>query len=125
MVYKYVDPKFPNPHGVSDTDFIIYGYTPSLALAVIGAVIFGLYGLIAIWLIMRPRRAGAILTLIGAIFELVGYICRCLSAKVRLHGSIKTLKLEIKRNRLHAVTFRAILSTQHFDSEGPSASYSL
>lgn len=37
----YVDPDFPNPGHPNDTDIIIYGYTPSLALACTAAAFFG------------------------------------------------------------------------------------
>ena len=37
----YVDPNFPNPGHPNDTDIIIYGYTPSLALACTAAAFFG------------------------------------------------------------------------------------
>ncbi|KAJ5841574.1 hypothetical protein N7534_011404 [Penicillium rubens] len=41
--YGYVDPNFPNPGGERDTPVIIYGYTPSIALAAFAAAWFFLH----------------------------------------------------------------------------------
>jgi len=51
----YVDPKFPNPNKAGDTDIIIYGYIPSLALAVVGAVSFFSCAVAAVGLLYRFR----------------------------------------------------------------------
>ena len=80
----YVDPNFPNPNGPNDVDIIIYGYHPSIILAVLGVVVFGLLSLITLLLIIRSKRrkAFAILVLVGTLMEVVGYVSRCLSSKV-------------------------------------------
>lgn len=53
----YVDPNFPNPNKSGDTDIIIYGYIPSLALAVAGAVSFFCCAVAAVGLLYRFRSA--------------------------------------------------------------------
>ena len=84
MPVDFVDPGFPNPGGTGDTRVIIYGYRPSLTLGIIGSLLFGIYVVAAVLCLLRPRRAGAILLLIGVTFEVVGYVCRCLSSQVRI-----------------------------------------
>ncbi len=88
MPELYVVPGHPCPNGPSDTDIVIYGYVPSTALAVVGTVIFGLYAVFAFWLMVRPRRAGAILIIFGVMFEAVGFIMRALSSQVRWLASL-------------------------------------
>lgn len=51
----YVDPNFPNPMGPGDTSIIIYGYTPALSLAVVGAASFGICAVALIALLIRVR----------------------------------------------------------------------
>ncbi|KAK9824890.1 hypothetical protein WJX74_003585 [Apatococcus lobatus] len=82
MPVSYVDVNFPNPGRDGDTRFIIYGYRPSISLGIVGSIFFGAYGIASLCALIRPRRAGAILLLIGVLFEVVGYICRCLSSQV-------------------------------------------
>lgn len=36
----YIDPNFPNPNQPGDASIIIYGYTPSFVLAILGCVLF-------------------------------------------------------------------------------------
>lgn len=36
----YIDPNFPNPNQPGDASIIIYGYTPSFILAILGCVLF-------------------------------------------------------------------------------------
>lgn len=49
----YIDPNFPNPGREDDTSVIIYGYTPVLSFAVVGAISFGLLAVAAIALLIR------------------------------------------------------------------------
>ncbi|KAK2590953.1 hypothetical protein QQS21_011372 [Conoideocrella luteorostrata] len=80
-VQYYIDPNFPNPGGKWDTRIIIYGYTPSFALAVFAVAWFLLLSVIHTALTIRTRRWWWIPVSVGLIFEVVGYIARCLSAK--------------------------------------------
>jgi hypothetical protein len=81
----YIDPSFPPPggEGSGDTPIIIYGYTPSVALAILAVVIFGVYSIAALYLTVTTRRkAVASVLLVGTVMEVVGYIARALSGKV-------------------------------------------
>ena len=53
---NFVDPNRPNPNGSDDASFIIYGYVPSLVLAVIGVVFYGLCLLGTLAIFVRLRR---------------------------------------------------------------------
>ena len=53
---NFVDPNRPNPNGSDDASFIIYGYVPSLVLAVIGVVFYGLCLLGTLAIFVRIRR---------------------------------------------------------------------
>ena len=78
----YVDPSFPNPNGPDDTSIIIYGYTPSIALAALAAIWFFIHLLVHTAQTFRLRNCWWWLTFcVGLIFEVIGYISRSLSAK--------------------------------------------
>ncbi|KAH8177161.1 RTA1 like protein [Sarocladium implicatum] len=77
----YVDPDFPNPNGDWDTPIIIYGYTPSFALAVFAAAWFALLFIAHLYQTIRHRSWWFIVFPVGLVFEIVGYIARSLSAK--------------------------------------------
>ncbi|KAM5342155.1 hypothetical protein ACJ41O_015186 [Fusarium nematophilum] len=77
----YVDPDFPNPDGPMDTPIIIYGYTPSFALAVFAAVWFSIFFIVHSAQTIRYRTWWFIPFAVGLGLEVVGYIGRCLSAK--------------------------------------------
>ena len=77
----YVDPKFPNPHGEWDTPIIIYGYTPSLALAAVAAVWFFLLTALHTMQTIRYKSWWWTPVSVGLTFEIVGYVARSLSAK--------------------------------------------
>jgi hypothetical protein len=78
----YVDPNFPDPGGPQDVPVIIYGYTPSFALAVFATVFFTLSLIIHVWQVLRYRCWYFITVPVGLVFEIVGYINRILSARV-------------------------------------------
>ncbi|KAK9813776.1 hypothetical protein WJX73_008822 [Symbiochloris irregularis] len=79
----YVDPNFPNPNGPGDASIIIYGYTPSLVLGVIGAVYFGLVSAATLAGILKLSWDTLIFLLgFGTVMEVVGYIFRCLSSQI-------------------------------------------
>ncbi|KAM0256877.1 hypothetical protein ACHAQJ_004698 [Trichoderma viride] len=77
----YIDPNFPNPNGKSDVPVIIYGYTPSFALAVFAAVWFSLMLAIHLTQTIRHRSWWFVPFSVGLLFEIVGYIARSLSAE--------------------------------------------
>lgn len=79
--FGYVDPNFPNPGGKNDTSVIIYGYTPSIAIAAFAAAWF-LFHLITHTVQNSKYRSWYWMTFsTGLIFEIIGYIARSLSAK--------------------------------------------
>lgn len=82
MSRGYVDPNFSNPMGPNDAGIVIYGYTPALALAVIGAVTFGTSTLLHLAQVLRYRTWYFAIIIVGAAMEVVGYIFRALSSQV-------------------------------------------
>lgn len=80
-VQGYRDPNFPNPDGDMDTPIIIYGYTPSFALAMVAVVWFFLSFIFHLGQTIRYRSWWFIPFSVGLGFEVVGYIARSLSAK--------------------------------------------
>lgn len=80
-VQGYVDPNFPNPKGPNDASIIIYGYTPSLALGILGAVLFAIATALHAWLLFRYRTWYFTPILVGTIMEIIGYIFRILSSQ--------------------------------------------
>lgn len=82
-VQGYIDPNWPNPNGDGDAPIIIYGYTPSAALAILGAVLFALSTVAHVAQLIIHRPCWYFTTVcIGAAFEVVGYIFRSFSAKI-------------------------------------------
>ncbi|KAK0618824.1 RTA1 like protein-domain-containing protein [Immersiella caudata] len=77
----YVDPNWPFPGGPNDAPVIIYGYTPSFALALLGVIIFFIFTVVHIWKLFRYRSWYFTTFAIGLAFEVVGYVARTLSAK--------------------------------------------
>lgn len=82
MARGYIDPAFPNPMGPNDASIIIYGYTPALALAVVGAVTFGLSTLFHLAQMLRYRTWYFSIIIVGAAMEVVGYIFRACSSQI-------------------------------------------
>ncbi|KAH9880774.1 hypothetical protein IAQ61_001068 [Plenodomus lingam] len=78
----YVDPNWPPPGGDGNTSVIIYGYTPSFALGVLGCVLFFVAGLAHGWQLLKYRSWYFSTMMIGIGFEIVGYTFRILSARV-------------------------------------------
>lgn len=79
--HGYVDPNWPNPGGPNDVPVIIYGYTPSFALAVLADVIFFIFFIIHLWQVARYRSWYFVTFPIGLVLEVVGYVARTLSAR--------------------------------------------
>ncbi|KAL9944755.1 hypothetical protein D7B24_006681 [Verticillium nonalfalfae] len=77
----HTDPNFPPPTGEWDTPVIIYGYTPSFALAVLAAVLFLLLAIVHLWQSLRYKSYYFLTFPIGLVLEVVGYVPRALSAK--------------------------------------------
>ncbi|KAK0668173.1 RTA1 like protein-domain-containing protein [Cercophora samala] len=84
----YVDPNWPFPGGPNDAPVIIYGYTPSFALALLATILFCLYFVAHLFQVVRYRTVYFCTFPIGLAFEIVGYIARCLSAKVNPYNLI-------------------------------------
>ncbi|KAI4221482.1 MAG: hypothetical protein L6R36_006875 [Xanthoria steineri] len=77
----YVDPNIPNPNGEGDAPIIIYGYTPTLALAVLAIVLFGLLLLFHAFRLYTTRLyAFSILLVFTTLCEVVGYVFRLRSS---------------------------------------------
>ncbi|KAF3002419.1 hypothetical protein E8E13_003513 [Curvularia kusanoi] len=77
----YIDPNWPPPGGDGDATIIIYGYTPNFALCVLALVLFSILGLAHGWQLSKYRTWYFSTTMIGIVFEIIGYIARTLSAK--------------------------------------------
>lgn len=84
----YVDPNWPFPGGPNDAPVIIYGYTPSFALAILGTILFFLFFVIHIVQLVRHRSWYFTTFAVGLLFEIVGYIARTMSAKVNPYNLI-------------------------------------
>ncbi|KAI9820107.1 MAG: hypothetical protein M1832_003814 [Thelocarpon impressellum] len=84
----YIDPNFPNPNTENDAPIIIYGYTPSFVLAVLGVAIFALSTLVHLFQVVKYRTWYFIPIVVGSAMEVVGYAFRCLSAKVSPYNII-------------------------------------
>ncbi|MCJ1242413.1 hypothetical protein MMC14_010421, partial [Varicellaria rhodocarpa] len=78
----YVSQTFHDPNGPNDAEIIIYGYIPSLALAVIAVVTFALSTLSHIGQVARYKTWFFILFIVGCAIEVVGYVFRSLSSRI-------------------------------------------
>ncbi|MCJ1462418.1 hypothetical protein MMC07_001019 [Pseudocyphellaria aurata] len=77
----YVDPSIPNPNGPDDAPIIIYGYTPTLALAVLALVLYALaLALHSIRLYRHRLWAFSVLCILTTVCEIVGYAFRLRSS---------------------------------------------
>lgn len=64
----WVDPNWPSPGGDGDASIIIYGYTPSFALAVLGCVLFLIAGIAHSWQLFKYRSWYFSTMLVGILF---------------------------------------------------------
>ncbi|PPJ56726.1 hypothetical protein CBER1_08664 [Cercospora berteroae] len=80
-VQGYVDPNFPNPMGPNDATIVIYGYTPALAVGVLGVALFFTAAVAHLYLLVRHRTWYFTPMLVGTIMEIVGYTFRLLSSQ--------------------------------------------
>ncbi|KAJ3006682.1 hypothetical protein HKX48_009533 [Thoreauomyces humboldtii] len=78
----YIDPNFPNPLGPGDASIIIYGYTPSFALAVIASALFFLSLVVHLIQVVRYRTPYFSVLSIGLGLEVLGYVFRALSSRL-------------------------------------------
>ncbi|KAF7509816.1 hypothetical protein GJ744_007511 [Endocarpon pusillum] len=84
----YVDPNFPSPGGPDDATVIIYGYRPSLALGILGAVLFGLAFFGHSYRLFQYRTWYFTPVMLGTAMEVVGYAFRLLSSQVNPYSVI-------------------------------------
>jgi hypothetical protein len=66
-----------------DDEFRLYHYTPSLALAIISTVVFGILTIAHIHRMIRTRSWFCIPFIVGGIFETLGYVGRIISSNNR------------------------------------------
>jgi hypothetical protein len=64
----YIDPNWPPPGGEGDARIIIYGYTPSFALGVLGCVLFFIAGISHVWQLFRYRTWYFSTMIVGILF---------------------------------------------------------
>jgi len=64
----YIDPNWPPPNGPGDATIIIYGYTPSIALGVLGCILFLLAGLLHTWQLLKYRSWWFSSVVVGIVF---------------------------------------------------------
>ncbi|KAK3113973.1 hypothetical protein LTR53_008180 [Teratosphaeriaceae sp. CCFEE 6253] len=81
MAEGYIDPNFPNPMGPHDATIVIYGYTPSLALAALAIALFVVATILHAWLVLKHRTWSFVPMVVGTALEVVGYIFRLLSSQ--------------------------------------------
>ncbi|KXT15949.1 hypothetical protein AC579_1420 [Pseudocercospora musae] len=77
----YIDPNFPNPVGPNDATIIIYGYTPSSLVGVLGVVLFAIATVAHLYLLIRHRTWYFTPMMVGTAMEVVGYVFRLLSSQ--------------------------------------------
>lgn len=64
----WIDPNWPPPGGDGDATIIIYGYTPSFALGVLGCVLFFIGGLAHGWQLFKYRSWYFSTMMVGIVF---------------------------------------------------------
>lgn len=64
----FIDPNWPPPGGDGDATIIIYGYTPSFALGVLGCVLFFVAGLAHGWQLVKWRTWWFSTMMVGIVF---------------------------------------------------------
>ncbi|KAI9842769.1 MAG: hypothetical protein M1837_006952 [Sclerophora amabilis] len=96
----YVDPNFPNPNGPQDVSVIIYGhvglllytpgreYTPSLAVGLLGVILFALSTIVHVYQLFRYRTWYFTPIIVGTIMEVVGYVFRICSSQLSPYNLI-------------------------------------
>jgi len=92
----YVDPNWPAPDREDDAPYIIYGFTPSFALALVGIVLFTIAFVVHAIQVAYHRCWYFVPMVIACLFEIVGYVVRCLSASKFPHINIFELRTDCK-----------------------------
>ena len=64
----YIDPNFPNPNGPGDATIVIYGYTPSIIVGILGCVLFLLAGILHTWQLFKYKTWYFSTVIIGIAF---------------------------------------------------------
>jgi hypothetical protein len=77
----WIDPNWPPPGGDGDATIIIYGYTPSFALGVLGCVLFFVAGIAHGWQLARYKTWWFSTMMVGIAFV----------SSTWLHGIAKVL----------------------------------
>ncbi|KAE9364838.1 hypothetical protein N431DRAFT_111625 [Stipitochalara longipes BDJ] len=77
----YIDPNWPDPNGPQDAPIIIYGYVPSIALALFAVFLFTISLALHTYQIFRYRTFYLCTLPIALLLEVLGYIFRSLSAR--------------------------------------------
>lgn len=80
----YVDPNFPSPNGPNDAPIIIYGYTPHIAVGVLGVILFFISLVWHCWQLFFKYRPCWYFTpiIVGCTMEVVGYVPRILANRM-------------------------------------------
>jgi hypothetical protein len=73
-VRGWIDPNFLNPMGPGDATIIIYGYTPSIVVGVLGCVLFALAGVLHAWQLWKYRTWWFSTVMVGIVF--VSFRCQ-------------------------------------------------
>ncbi|ETI20059.1 hypothetical protein G647_09074 [Cladophialophora carrionii CBS 160.54] len=81
VTYGYVDPNWPRPETDDSACIIIYGYVPSLALGILGVVLFVIALFAHVWLLIRHRTWYFSTVVVGLVMEIVGYAFRLLASQ--------------------------------------------
>ncbi|KIW16618.1 hypothetical protein PV08_03806 [Exophiala spinifera] len=81
ITYGYVDPNWPRPDTDDSACIIIYGYVPSLALGILGVVLFTAALALHLWLLIRHRTWYFSPVVVGLVMEIVGYAFRLLASQ--------------------------------------------
>jgi hypothetical protein len=67
-IQGYIDPNFPPPGGEGDAPVIIYGYTPSIVVGVLGCALFLIAAILHLWQLLQYRTWYFSTMMIGIIF---------------------------------------------------------
>lgn len=67
-IQGYIDPNFPPPGGDGDAPVVIYGYTPSIVVGVLGCALFLVAAILHLWQLLKYRTWYFSTMMIGIIF---------------------------------------------------------
>lgn len=72
-IQGYIDPNFPPPGGDGDAPVVIYGYTPSIVVGVLGCALFLTAAILHGWQLLKYRSWYFSTMMIGVMFVRVSY----------------------------------------------------